>query len=137
MTGRRENDDAFRSNVRTKDGQWGYIKLRKVAQGGAPVQWSFFQPDGGPSTDRTVVKLVLPQPVAPGASTTLDLHFFDQLPRAVARTGYYQRFHLVAQWSPKIGLLELPVARGDTAPRWNSHAIPAHRKICATPRSFH
>src|SRR5690606_27129005 len=57
MTELRENNDAFRSDVRTKDGEWGYIELRKVEQGGAPVQWSFVQPDGGPATDRTVVRL--------------------------------------------------------------------------------
>ncbi len=131
MTELRENNDAFRSDVRTKDGEWGYIKLRKVAQGGAPVQWSFVQPDGGPSTDRTVVRLELPQPVAPGASTTLDIDFFDQLPRVVARTGYYQSFHLVAQWFPKIGVLELPGERGATAPRWNAHEFHAHSEFYA------
>lgn len=131
MTELRENNDAFRSNVSSRDGEWGYIKLRKVEQGGAPVQWSFVQPDGGPSTDRTVVRLELPQPVAPGASTTLDIDFFDQLPRVVARTGYYQSFHLVAQWFPKIGVLELPGERGATAPRWNAHEFHAHSEFYA------
>src|SRR5690606_6912600 len=102
MTELRENNDAFRSDVRTKDGEWGYTKLRKVEQGGAPVQWSFVQPDGGPATDRTVVRLELPQPVAPGASTTLDIDFFDQLPRVVARTRNHQTFHLVRAWSLKL-----------------------------------
>ena len=131
MTELRENNDAFRSDVRTKDGEWGYIELRKVEQGGAPVQWSFVQPDGGPATDRTVVRLELPQPVAPGASTTLDIDFFDQLPRVVARTGYYKSFHLVAQWFPKIGVLELPGERGATEPRWNAHEFHAHSEFYA------
>ena len=131
MTELREGSDRFRTGVRTKDGQWGYMRLDKVEQGGAPVKWRFVQPDGGPATDRTVVRLDLPQPVAPGASTTLDIGFFDQLPRVVARTGYYGSFHLVAQWFPKIGVLELPGERGATAPRWNAHEMHAHSEFYA------
>src|SRR5690606_14415998 len=126
-----EGNDQFRSGVEAKDGEWGYMELRKVAQAGQPVEWSFVQPDGGPETDRTVVRLDLPQPVAPGASTTLDIDFFDQLPRAIARTGYYGSFHLVAQWFPKVGVLELPGERGATAPRWNAHEFHAHSEFYA------
>src|SRR5690606_34132673 len=85
MTELREGNDQFRSGVGTEDGEWGYMRLDKVEQAGQQVQWSFVQPDGGPETDRTVVRLDLPQPVAPGASTTLDIAFFDQLPRVIAR----------------------------------------------------
>ncbi len=131
MTELRDGNDKFRSGVDTKDGQWGYIKLNKVAQGGAPVKWTFVQPDNGPRTDRSVVRFDLPQPVAPGASTTLDIGFFDQLPRVVARTGYYGSFHLVGQWFPKIGVLELPGERGATAPRWNTHEFHAHSEFYA------
>jgi hypothetical protein len=131
MTELREGDDRFRSGVGTKAGEWGFIRLDKVEQDGAPVKWSFVQPDGGPATDRSVVRFDLPQPVAPGASTTLDIAFFDQLPRVVARTGYYGSFHLVGQWFPKIGVLELPGERGATAPRWNTHEMHAHSEFYA------
>ncbi len=131
MTELRDGNDKFRSGVDTKDGQWGYIKLDKVAQAGAPVKWTYVQPDNGPGTDRSVVRFDLPQPVAPGASTTLDIDFFDQLPRVVARTGYYGSFHLVGQWFPKIGVLELPGERGATAPRWNAHEFHAHSEFYA------
>ncbi|UTY55832.1 M1 family metallopeptidase [Massilia sp. erpn] len=117
----RRSGRGFRSGVETKDGDWGYIELRSVQQNGAKVDWSFVQPDGGPETDQTVVRLDLPQAVAAGASTTLDIAFFDQLPRVIARTGYFETFHLVAQWFPKIGVLELAGERGATAPRWNAH----------------
>ncbi len=110
-----------RDDVEVKDGQWGHIELRKVAQGGAPVRWSFVHPDNGPETDHTVVRFDLPATVAPGASTTLDIEFLTQLPRAIARTGYVGSYHLVAQWFPKIGVLELAGERGATAPRWNVH----------------
>ena len=131
MTELRESGEGFRTDVDTKDGQWGFIRLDKVTQSGTPLQWHFVQPDGGPSTDRTVVRLDLAEPVAPGASTTLDIGFFDQLPRVVARTGYYGSFHLVGQWFPKIGVLELPGERGATAPRWNAHEMHAHSEFYA------
>lgn len=121
MTELERSKRGFRSGVDMGDGDWGHIELRKVAQGGAKVAWSFVHPDGGPATDHTVVRLDLPQAVAPGASTTLDIDFADQLPRVMARTGYFGSFHLVGQWFPKIGVLELPGERGAKEERWNVH----------------
>lgn len=131
MTEQRASERGFRSNVATGDGEYGYIRLERVTQGGQPARWTFVQPDHGPKTDRTVVRIDLPQAVAPGASTTLDIAFFDQLPRVVARTGYYGSFHLVAQWFPKIAVLELPGERGATAPRWNAHEFHLHSEFYA------
>jgi hypothetical protein len=136
MTEQRASEQGFRSNVATKDGEYGYIRLDKVAQGGQPATWTLVQPDNGPKTDRSVVRIDLPQPVAPGASTTLDIDFFDQLPRVVARTGYYGSFHLVGQWFPKIGVLELPGERGATAPRWNAHEFHLHSEFYADYGSY-
>jgi len=121
----------FRSGVDIKDGEWGYTELRSVAQNGAAVPWKFVHPDGGPESDQTVVRLDLPQAVAPGASTTLDIAFFDQLPRVIARAGYFETFHLVAQWFPKIGVLELPGERGATAVRWNAHEYHSESEFYA------
>lgn len=136
MTEQRASESGFRSNVDTKDGEYGYIRLDKILQGGAAAKWTFVQPDGGPKTDRSVVRIDLPQPVAAGASTTLDIDFFDQLPRVVARTGYYGSFHLVGQWFPKIGVLELPGERGATAPRWNAHEFHLHSEFYADFGSY-
>ncbi|MCI4569339.1 M1 family metallopeptidase [Lysobacter sp. CFH 32150] len=130
-TEQRELKFGFRSEVKTKEGEWGYTRLQRVEQGGATVKWRYVHPDGGPATDRTVVRLDLPQSVAPGASTTLDIDFFDQLPRVSARTGYFGTFHLIAQWFPKIGVLELPGERGATAPRWNVHEFHLHSEFYA------
>ena len=121
FTEKRLRDSGFRSGVDTRPGEWGHIALNRVGQGGAAVPWAFVHPDGGPATDHTVVRFDLPAAVAPGASTTLDIDFRTQLPRVVARTGYFDSFHLVGQWFPKIGVLELPGERGATAPRWNAH----------------
>ena len=131
FTEQRERGFEFRSDEDTREGEWGWMRLTRVEQGGAKVPWRYVHPDGGPSTDRTVVRLDLPQPVAPGASTTLDIGFLDQLPRVVARTGHYETFHLVAQWFPKIGVLELPGERGATEPRWNVHEFHLHSEFYA------
>jgi hypothetical protein len=112
---------SFPSGAEIRDGEWGHIALRTVTQAGAKASWSYVQPDGGTARDHTVLKLDLPAPVAPGATTLLDIDFQTQLPRVVARTGYFGTFHLVAQWFPKIAVLELPGERGATAPRWNAH----------------
>ena len=132
----RKRGRQFRSGVGTKDGDWGYIDLRSVQQNGASVAWQFVHPDGGPATDHTVVRMDLPQAVAPGASTTLDISFFDQLPRVVARTGYFGSFHLVGQWFPKIAVLELPGERGATSVRWNAHEFHAESEFYADFGSY-
>ncbi len=131
FTEAREKGFGFRSEVPTKDGEWGYIRLDKVQQAGVDVPWTFVQPDGGPETDHTVVRFDLPEAVAPGAELALDIDFFDQLPRVVARTGWFGSFHLVGQWFPKIGVLELPGERGAETVRWNVHEFHLHSEFYA------
>ncbi len=131
FTEAREHGFSFRSEVPISDGEWGYIRLDRVRQGEADVPWRFVQPDGGPETDRTVVRLDLPEPVPAGGELALDIDFFDQLPRVVARTGWFGSFHLVAQWYPKIAVLELPGERGAEALRWNAHEFHLHSEFYA------
>lgn len=111
----------FRGETEPKEGEYGYIELRRVTQGGKPLRWSFQHPDGGPETDHSVVRVDLAEPVPAGGAATVDMDFFDQLPRVVARTGYFGTYHLVGQWYPKVGVLELPGERGASRPRWNCH----------------
>lgn len=120
-----------RGNADLKKGEWGYIELNKVQQGGQNVSWRFVQPDGGPKTDKTVVELDLPQAVPAQGTLSLDIDFHDQLPRVVERTGWFGDFHLVGQWFPKIAVLELPGERGATAPRWNAHEFHFHSEFYA------
>jgi len=136
FTEKRLRESGFRSGVDTKDGEWGHIALRGVSQGDTRVPWTFVHPDGGPATDHTVVRFDLPQAVAPGASTTIGIDFYTQLPRVIARTGYFGSFHLVGQWFPKIGVLELPGERGATAPRWNVHEFHLNSEFYADFGSY-
>jgi hypothetical protein len=117
-------------------GQWGYIDLQRVAQAGTPVKWTYVHPDNGPAADHTVVRLDLPQPVPAHATMVLDIDFHDQLPRVIARTGWFGGFHLVAQWFPKIGVLELAGERGATAPRWNVHEFHFNSEFYADYGSY-
>jgi len=122
---------AFRTGDEAADGEWGYMELRQVAQGGRPATWIFVHPDGGPDTDHTVVRVDLPEAVPPGGATTLEIDFLNQLPRVVARAGWFDSFHLAGQWYPKIGVLELPGERGATRPRWNVHEYHFHSEFYA------
>jgi hypothetical protein len=122
---------AFRTDVETKEGEWGWIELRSISQGGRPAAWTFVHPDGGPDADRTVARVDLPEPVPPGGTTVLDIAFHDRLPRVVARTGWFDTFHMAGQWYPKIGVLELPGERGATRPRWNAHEFHFHSEFYA------
>ena len=66
-----------RGNAVLKDGQWGWIHLQEVAQGGTALKWSYVHPDGGPATDHTVVRIDLAQPVPAGGTLALDINFLD------------------------------------------------------------
>lgn len=110
-----------RGAAKLKKGQWGWIDLKQVSQNGTALKWEFVHPDGGPKTDQTVARIDLAQPVPAGGTLTLDIDFLSQLPRVVERTGWWGDFNLVAQWFPKIGVLELPGERGATQVRWNVH----------------
>lgn len=131
LTEKRRGTGDGRRTPAIKDDQWGHIELRTVTQGAAKVDWAFVHPDGGPAQDHTVVRLDLPAPVAGGAATTLDIDFLTKLPRVIARTGYFGTFHLVGQWFPKIGVLELAGERGATEPRWNVHEFHINSEFYA------
>ena len=133
---RKTRNFSFRSDVPVADGEWGHIELTSTRQGNTVVPWQFVHPDGGPETDHTVVRLDLPQAVPAGESTLLNIDFKAQLPRVVARTGYFGSFHLVGQWFPKIAVLELPGERGATEPRWNAHEMHLHSEFYADYGNF-
>lgn len=125
-----------RGEATLKEDEWGYIALDQVQQEGQDVIWRYVHPDNGPEADHTVVEFDLPSPVPPGGTLKLDINFQAKLPRVVLRTGYFGNFHLVAQWFPKIGVLELPGERGATQVRWNVHEFHYHSEFYADYGSY-
>lgn len=73
----------------------------------------FVAPDDGNSDDTTVLSVPLPKPVAPGETIELTMSWTSQVPRTYSRTGVIGNYYFIAQWFPKLGVLE------DTG--WNCH----------------
>ncbi len=75
--------------------------------------------------DETLVEVTLPQPVASGASVTVDIDFTAQFPKAFARTGWADGgdFIFGGQWFPKFGVWE--------AGAWNAHPFHANSEFYA------
>ena len=59
----------------------------------------------------------LAQPVAPGGSATIEVAWTAHVPRTFARTGAIGNFFFIAQWFPKLGVLQ------DDG--WNCHQFHA------------
>jgi hypothetical protein len=144
----RESRGTLRGIAMPEDG-WGFVEVSSVrlADGRELVdRMSFEHPDDDNQDDRTVFRLPLPDPVAPGGSVRLEIDFQAQLPRIFARTGYHRDFYLVGQWFPKLGVYEPPGTRGRTEGGWNCHQFHAHSEFYAdyghyrvhitTPSSF-
>jgi hypothetical protein len=113
---------------------WGWIDVTAIRLAdGADLRPAlrFESPDDGNAEDRTVARVVLPKPVAPGESVTLDIEFVAQLPRVFARTGYTRDYALVGQWFPKLGVYEPAGRRGRTTGGWNCHQFHAHSEFYA------
>ena len=100
-TEKRDNAFGFRSDVGLKEGGYGYMRLQRVAQNGATCRGPTCNPTAARRPTAPWCASTCPKPVAAGGSTTLDIDFFDQLPRVSARTGYYGTFHLVGAMVPE------------------------------------
>ena len=90
-----------------------------VHRGGTPAdvfpRLRFIAPDDGNADDRTVVEAPLDTPAQPGETIEIRIAWTSRVPRTFARTGTIGNFYFVAQWFPKIGVLE------DTG--WNCHQL--------------
>ena len=107
-------------------GEWGRIDVRRIGiAGGADLTgtMTFIRPDDGNPDDQTVMKVTLPEPLAPGGRIVLEIEFAARLPKVYARSGYSGEFYMVGQWFPKIGVLR----NGD----WNCHQYHAHSEFFA------
>ncbi len=112
-------DDAWSSIDVTR------LRVRKAeGTGGSAGEWMnlaqpqrFIAPDDGNAADRTVMAAELPWDVLPGEAVEIDVEWVAKVPRPFARTGYRGDYYFIAQWFPKIGVLE------DAG--WNTHQFHA------------
>jgi hypothetical protein len=77
----------------------------------------FIAPDDGNAQDRTVLTVPLPQPVRPGDTVEIEVEWSAKVPRPFARTGYIDNDYFIAQWFPKLGVLQ--------EAGWNTHQFHA------------
>lgn len=119
-----------------RPGQWGYSELTHVRQRGRPAVWMHLQTDLHSSLDRSVVRVDLPHPVAPGASTTLDIGFVDRLPGSWASVGHYRSFHLVAHWFPRMAILQAGESASPHAAIWKAQAFAGAGRNLREPADF-
>jgi Peptidase family M1 domain len=77
----------------------------------------FIAPDDGNRDDETVMAVPLPHPVAPGGGVSVEVRWTAHVPRTYARTGAIGQFFFIAQWFPKLGVLQ--------DPGWNCHQFHA------------
>jgi len=99
--------------------EWARIDVTTVTIGGADRTSSkrFIAPDDENANDETVMSVPLTQPVSPGGSTRIEVAWTAHVPRTFARTGAIGNFFFIAQWFPKLGVLQ------DDG--WNCHQFHA------------
>ncbi len=107
-------------NARRPAEDWGWIDItsfRVIGTAGVPVDLTgrlrFIAPDDGNTEDRTLVEVPLDAAVQPGEVVNMQVAWSSRVPRTFSRTGTIGNFYFVAQWFPKIGVLE------DTG--WKAH----------------
>jgi Peptidase family M1 domain len=112
------------------ESDWGWIdviSVKLIGTSGAPVDVTsrlrFIAPDDGNSDDRTVAEIPLESPVAPGETVNVQIAWSSRVPRTFARTGAVGNYYFLAQWFPKIGVLE------DSG--WNCHQFHAATEFFA------
>jgi hypothetical protein len=125
---------------------WGWIDLtrvrlldpldvgsdqRETIRGQPPdlmPQARFIAPDDGNPDDRTVLEVPIAEPVAPGETIAVGFAWTSRVPRTFARTGAVGNFYFIAQWFPKIGVLE------DSG--WNCHQFHSATEFFADFGSY-
>ena len=120
----REARLAGRGSARSpRSGDWGWIDVTSIRLAKPDAGFldlldrRFNAPDDGNSDDATVLEVLLPEPVSPGQSVNVEVAWTSRIPRTFARTGAVGSYYFIAQWFPKLGVLE------DTG--WNCHQFHA------------
>ena len=109
----------FGSDAVRRADEWARMDISSVAVGGVDRTGSrrFVTPDDDNANDETVMEVPLATPIAPGATATITVAWTAHVPRTFARTGAVGNFFFIAQWFPKLGVLQ------DEG--WNCHQFHA------------
>jgi aminopeptidase N len=103
-----------------RDDAWGSTEVTAIRvrqPDGSTIdltpQIRYIAPDDGNAADRTVMTVPVPATVQPNETVQIEIEWDARIPRPFARTGYIDDYYFIAQWFPKIGVLE------DAG--WNTH----------------
>ena len=89
--------------------KFGEIKIKEIRMiNGEDLteKIRFISPDDNNKEDRTVMEFGLGEPVNPGESVRIKIEFDLTIPQIFARTGVEGDYFFMAQWFPKIGVLQ-------------------------------
>jgi len=140
--------NAFRSNKTTfytesgkssweispgnKDQDLGWIEIKSFEdKNGTDLipRMEYISPDDRNKEDRTVLKVMLPEPAKPGDTVFVKIKFKTKLPSHIRRTGYNDDYYFVAQWFPKFGVYEPAGMRYVSMGGWNCHQFHANSEF--------
>lgn len=96
---------------------WASMDVESVSVSGMALPFKHIAPDDGNPEDQTVMSVPLATPVAPGETIEVQVRWRAKVPRTFARTGRIADYYFIAQWFPKLGVLE------DDG--WNCHQFHA------------
>ncbi len=115
---------------KAKDLGWIEIKSFKDNNGvDLMPAMEYISPDDGNKEDRTVLKVILPEPAKPGDTVFVKVNFETKLPSQIRRTGYTDDFYFVGQWFPKFGVYEPAGMRYASTGGWNCHQFHANSEF--------
>ncbi|WP_347921987.1 M1 family metallopeptidase [Pontimicrobium sp. SW4] len=106
----------------------GFNKITSIKIGATEFlnNLEFIQPDDNNIQDSTVARIILDKPIKTNETVNIEIEFTVKLPMLFSKTGYSdpsiaKDFFLIAQWFPKIGVLE------ETG--WNCHQLHPHTEF--------
>jgi hypothetical protein len=116
--------------------KFGEIRIRELeiigegANEALTEKIRFISPDDANEDDRTVMEIPLRKPLEPGQSIELKFLFELTLPQIFARTGEEDDYFFIAQWFPKIGVLQRDGL-------WNCHQFHRNSEFFADFGEYH
>lgn len=126
----RESGGMLRSDRMASDG-YGEMNLLTLQLAGRDLPWAYVHPDDVNKSDRTLVRVALPEPVAPGQALRFTATFTVKLPEVFARMGKSGQFVMAGQWFPKVAAYEPAGVRGRTVDGWDTHQYHGNTEFYA------